>query len=241
MTSPLIEELLQLRNNVHKGDFRYNFTPNLWSSHYLSEKEIRDGRLVQIREKGELEGYAVLEYSTHELNITCIVREMCASSREVFQQVVDRVIEEALKQNVDFIAWRKCQESFDDLLKEKGFLTLAESIIMIALLNPKEFLKPLSSKEVGYGKIARLNIKGFESLFVKIGKNSFSITENCHEDFTISTDGLTLVKLFFGRASFFKEWLKGRIIVSVFNLRGAKRLFLLIKNERWHIPSGDWC
>ena len=241
MTSSIIEELLLLRNKVHKGDFRFNLGPELWSSHYLSEEEINDDRLVQIRENGGLVGYAVLEYSTYELNKISIIREMCASSSEVFLKIVDKITEKALEQNVDFIVWRKCQEPFDELLNEKGFLTFEESIVMIALLNLRDFLKSLAAKEVDDGKIAKLGIKGFEPLSVKIGRDSLSIAGNDENGFAISTDGLTFVRLFLGQTSFFKEWLKGKLKVSVFNFNEARRFFSLIENKRWYIPSGDWC
>jgi len=236
----LTEELLRFRNKVHKDDFRLNLSPDLWSSHYLTLNEIEEDNLIQLRSNSVLKGYAALAYMSIKQNKALVVREMCADTEETFQQLIDRVIDKGVRRNVDFIVWRKCQETFDDVLEKRGFLTFSESIIMVALLNTKEFLKPFS-EDVECGKVARLIIKGLEPVFIRIGKDKFSIIENGREDFTIFINGLTFIKLFFGKSSFFKEWLKRKVKVSISHYLAAKHLFEMLKNERWYIPSGDWC
>lgn len=236
----MIDEILALRNKVHRNDFRFNLPSSLWTSHYVSIEEFGPNNLIELRRNGVLRGYAAISISEAEHNKVLTIREICADEKETFSQLMELVTERGMEQNVDFIVWRRCQEAFEDVLLEKGALTFTETMIMVALMNPQVFLKPFSDR-VDKGNVVKLNIEGSLPVSLRIGENNFTMEDATPTDFTISLDSLTFVKLFFGKTSFFKEWIKGKIKVSLRHYQTASRLFKIVRNQRWYVPSGDWC
>ena len=111
---------------------------------------------------------------------------------------------------------------------------------MIALLNPKELLMALSGR-IENGKVLNLLIEGFDPVTVKVGEEGFMVVKEKEPDLTVSTDVRTFLGLFFGRTSLLKEFLRKRITISgILNWRTANHFFSLIKQDKWHIPMGDW-
>jgi hypothetical protein len=197
--------------------------------------------LVELRQNGTLRGYAAISISEGEQNRILAIREICADGKDAFSKLIDLIIRRGLEENVDFIIWRRCQESFEDILLEKDALTFAETMIMVALMNPREFLKPLSDR-VEKGAVAKLDIEGLGSVSLRIGRDEFAVQEEeSSTDFAISLDGPTFMRLFLGRASFFREWIRRNIKVSLIHYRMANRLFKMVRNTKWYVPSGDWC
>lgn len=236
----MFNDFLNLRNKVHHDDFRFNLTLSLWKSHYISERSTEKNHLIELREGETLKGYAILETSLAAQYKALIVRELCANGKDAFGQLIDLIIERGVEENADSIIWRQCREPYNQILDEKGFLTSSESVIMIALLNPRELLLPLYSP-IDVGRVMKLNIKEFDALTIKVGKNGFALVENDQAKFTLSIDMKTFIRLFFGKTSFLVEFLKRKISVNIQDLWTAKHFFDLIKNQNWYIPSGDWC
>ena len=195
----------------------------------------------EIREDGVLKGYAVLEELSTEQNKICMIRELCADGEDTFAKLIERVIKRGVREDFDFIVWRQCEEPYDDSLNRKGFLTIKESVVMMKLLNPRDLLLSLSSP-TNHGKIMKLNIREFASVTVNVGEKSISVLEEDEQpQFTISTDARTFIRLMLGKASFWKEFFKRKVRVGISHLWTTKHFFDLIKNEKWYIPSGDWC
>ena len=115
-----------------------------------------------------------------------------------------------------------------------------ESAIMIVLLNPKELLLSLS-QEIEHGKILKLIVRGFEPVFVKVGKEGVQVLENGQQEFTIRTDSETFIRLLFGKTSFLKEVLRRKVVTQLRRMPDTIHFFELIKAKEWYIPSGDWC
>lgn len=234
----MIDSFLDLRNRVHQDAFRFDLTPALWNAHYISEKE--KTHVLDVRHNGILRGYVIFSTIIVEKYKFYRIHEICADSEDVFVKLIDDVIEKCANEDIDFIMWRQCDEPYGHVLDEKRFLTFKESAIMIALLNPKSLLLSVSKKVV-QGKTLRLNVKGFEPVIVRVGKKNICVVENGQPQFAISTDAKTFIKLFFGRTSFWKAFSKRKITTGLKDLRGAKHFFALIRNEKWYLPSGDWC
>ena len=235
----MIDEIIDLRNKVHKGGFRFVLTPEQWKVSYVPESPEKSN-LATVIEDRRLKGYAAYYLVNFEQAIAYDIREICAEDTETLAQLVDQIVDKSVKDNVDFIFMKWSEEAHRDVLAEKGFSSFSEAVIMTALFNPEELLSTLS-EEIGKGKVLKLLIKGFGPLTVKVGEKGIMVVKEEKPDLTVSTDSKTFLKLFFGRTSFLKEFLKRRVILSsILNWTTTNRFFNLIKQDKWYIPMGDW-
>lgn len=237
----MIDEFLTLRNTVHKDEFRFDLSPDLWKSSYLFGKEPEADTVIVIRKNGLLRGYAVcsIEFD-HQIKV-CGVLEICADGRDSLVELIDRIIEKGVKEDVDFIFLRRCEEPFDEVFDKKRFLTFLESAIMVALFNPKELLLPLS-EEIEHGKTLKLIIEGFDPIIVKVGRNRIMVMHDAEPDFTVRTDSKTFLRLCFGKESFMRQFLKRNVFIDRLTcLPTILRFFSIIRNKKWYIPTGDRC
>jgi len=235
----LIDKIIDFRNRIHKEDFRFTLTPEHWNILYSPESVEKRG-VATVARNGELRGYAVY----HLVNLgearVYDVREIVAENEEVLTQLIDQVVDRSLKDDVDFVFARTCEDPYEKVYAKKGGLAFMESVVMVALLNPKEILSALS-EDTKDGKILKLHIKGFDSVTVKVGTKGIMLAKNEKPDLTVSTDGKTFVRLFFGKTSFAKELFRRRISLSnISNWTTANHFFNLIKHDKWYIPMGDW-
>ena len=208
--------------------------------HYIpDEKEA--GNVLEIFQNGALKGYAIYsEELLHDGVKVYRVLEICAESRDVFAELTNQLVERAVKEGVDFIYAKGSDEKFNDVLSERGFFSFFESVVMIALLNPFELFSSLS-EEVNQGKTLNIVIKGFDPILLRVGEKGIMVVANEKPDLTVTTDSKTFVKLFFGKTSFFKQLLKGKIRINpVSSLPTAMHFFGLIKQKSCYIPIGDW-
>jgi len=197
--------------------------------------------VLEIFQNGTLKGYAI--YS-EELLFDGVkvyrVLEICAESREVFAELINQLIERAVKEEVDFVYTKGIDKKFNDVLTEREFFSFLESTVMVTLLNPYELFSSLS-EEVNRGKTLNITIKGFDPILLRVGEKEIMVVAHEKPDLTVTTDSETFVKLLFGKTSFFKQLLKGKIrIDSVSSLPTAMHFFDLIKQKSWYIPLGDW-
>ena len=168
------------------------------------------------------------------------VRELCARDEIVLAQLIDEITAKGIKDNVDFIFLKRCEEPYNDLFVRKGFSPFLESVIMIALFDPKELLSSLS-EPIENGQILELVIKGFAPISIKVGEKRITVIEAEKSDLIVSTDSKTFLRLFFGRTSFRREFIRRRIRVSSISGLGiANKLFKVIRHDEWYIPMGDW-
>lgn len=241
--SPLIEDLLRFRNQIHKGKFRFDITADLWAARYLLEEKREEGNIVKIIKNGALEGYAVYMLLA-EGNIKAYrITEICASTKETLDQLIDKIIKRGVESGVDFVFLRKIEEPSDEVYKEKKFVSFVDCVIMAVLLNPHELLLSMS-ENIDQGKILKLLIKGFDPIMIQIKNGKTKVVKQEKSDLVVAVDSKTFLRLFFGRTSFFKEFLKRRLTVSnafnLFNLLTVIHFFNAIKQERSYIPLGDW-
>lgn len=237
----MTSEFLNIRNTVHRDEFRFNLTPNLWKTQYQLGKALEANNVIIIRKNNILRGYAICFLVTRNQIKAYYVQEICSDGKETLVKLLDQIIEKGTKNEVDFIVLRSCGEPFSNLFNEKGFLTTIETTIVMRLLSAKELLLALSNK-IEDGKILRLVVEGFDPILAKVGKTEIMLVENEDADLTVSTDSKTFLKLLFGKTSFLKEFLKRRVVIShITHLLTALRFFEIIKNDKWYIPSGDWC
>ena len=216
-------------------------TPNLWETQYKLEKELEADNVTVIRKKNALSGYAICSLVTRNEIKEYHVQEICSDGKDTLNELLDQIIERGAKNKVDFIVLRSCGEPFSNLFDEKGFLTTIDIAIIVRLLNPRKLLLSMSNKLEG-GKILKLVIKGVDPILVKVRKTEISVVENENAHFTVVTDSNTFLKLLFGKTSFLKEFLKRRVFIShIHHLLTASNFFKIVQNDKWYIPSGDFC
>ncbi len=228
------------RNSICKGNFRFEVTPSLWRSLYEICGEGGATNVVTVKRNGTLRGYAVYSTFVRSQFRALRILDICADSRDTITELIKCIIERGRAEGADFVYVRKAASPEDNIFDQKGFISFVDSIIMVVLLNPYELLRAFS-QDVMIGTNLKLNIRGFESVIVKVGKKGIKVVTEEKHKMTVSTDTETFLKLSFGRTTFLKQFLKGKIKVSnLFKLPTAHRLFKEIRQEKWHIPSGDW-
>jgi hypothetical protein len=235
----LIDEIIGLRNRIHKDEFRFVLTPDHWNVLYMPES-VEKHNLVTVSRNGELKGYAAFILVNLGQSRVYDVREIVAEDAEILAQLIDQIVVKGATDNVDFVFARRCEDSYKKVYEEKGALSFLESVMMIVLLNPGELLSALSQELVD-GKVLRLLIKGFDPVTVKVGTKGIRVVKDENPDLTVSTDSKTFVRLFFGRTSFLNEFLRRKIFLSdILNWATANRFFSLVKHDKLYIPMGDW-
>ena len=236
----MIKEFLNLRNRIHRNKFRFNLTSGLWESHYVSDKELETNNVITVVENNKLKGYVVYSLLIEDETKVCRVGEVLADSSATLIELVDRLIEKSMEKGADFIILRRCEEPYNDVFDKKRFLTFAESVIMVVLLDPRELLLSISEK-VESGKVLNLVIDGFDPITVMVGKKRIMVVEDQRSGLTVSTDSKTFLRLFFGKTSFLKELFHRKIVTNPVQLSTVSRFFNIIRVKKWYIPSGDWC
>ena len=226
---------------MHKNAFRFDLDNDLWKTHYILGEKEGAGNVLEIFQNGTLKGYAI--YS-EELLFDGVkvyrVLEICAESREVFAELINQLVERAVKEEVDFVYAKGIDKKFNDVLTERGFFSFLESVVMVTLLNPFELFSSLS-EEVDPGKTLNIVIEGFDPILLRVGEKGIMVVANEKPDLTVTTDSKTFVRLFFGKTSFFKQLVKGKIGINPMSrLPTAMHFFGLIKQKSWYIPIGDW-
>jgi hypothetical protein len=235
----LIDKIIDLRNRIHKEKFRFVLTPDHWKALYVPE-DVEKSNLTTVVRNERLKGYAAYYLANFEQNRAYDVREICAEDQDTLTELIDQIVEKSIEDNADFIFVRRCEEPYENVFAKKGFFSFSESVIMIALFNPEELLLALS-RQIENGKVLNLVIKGFDPITVRVGEKGIMVVKQEKSDLTVSTDGKTFLKLFFGRASFLKEFLRKRITIgSILNWTMVHHFFDLIKQDKWYIPMGDW-
>jgi len=193
-----------------------------------------------VTKDGELCGYAAYHLVNLGESRVYDVREIVAEDEEVFTQLIDQVIDRSLKDNVDFIFARRCEDPYGKVYVKKGALSFVESVIMVALLNPRELLSALS-QETEDGKVLSLLIKGFDPVTIKVGTKGIMVVTEEKPDLTVSTDSKTFIRLLLGKTSLTKQFLKRKIALSsILSWTTASHFFNIIKHGKWYIPMGDW-
>jgi len=196
--------------------------------------------VISIVENGVLKGYIAFQPSVFDGVEAYGIEEICADSKVTSAKLIDQLIDRSAKDKIDFVFMKKTAELYDDVLSQKGFVSFVESVIMVVLLNPKELLLALSDESEN-GKTLELIIKGFDPVKVKIGQKGIKVVEDAVTDFTVSMDSKTFLRLFFGEASFLREFVRRRIRVKgMLNLHVIRRFFNLIRQGKVYIPYGDW-
>jgi hypothetical protein len=235
----LIDEIIDLRNKVHKGNFRFALTPEHWKALYVPEK-MEKSNLATVRNHERLTGYAAFYLVNFDQVRAYDVREIIAEDENTLTQLLSQITDKGMKDNVDFIFLKRCEEAYSNVFERKGFSPFVESVIMIALFDPKKLLSTLSEK-VENGKVLRLLIEGFDPIDIKIGEKGIMLVNEEKPDLVVSTDHKTFIGLFFARTSFLKEFLRRKIRVnSAFGLPTANRFFNIAKQAKWYVPMGDW-
>lgn len=229
-----------LRNFINRGNFRLEVTPGLWKTLYEVNREGKPSNVITVRRNGVLKGYAsYLPFVRGKLTALGVL-DINADTEDVLAELIDAVVERAKAEDVDIIYFRKGPSSDDRVFDKKGFTSFIETVITIALLNPRELLRAFSEDNVS-GPYLRLNIKGLEPVAVIVGKQRINVVSESKPDLEIFTDSETFLKLFFNQTTVLKEFVKGKVKVSdVLKLRIVKRFFDLIRQEKWYIPFGDW-
>ena len=235
----MIDKIIDLRNRFHKDDFRFVLTPEHWNVLYVPES-VEKRNLATVIKNGELKGYAAYYLISFEEARAYDIREICAEDEEVLTQLVDQVVDKGVKDNVDFIFFRRCEDPYKDMYVKKGFSSFSESVIMIALLDPQKLLSALSEK-VENGKVLRLLINGFGQIDIKVGEKGIMLVDGEKPEFTVLTDGKTFLRLFFGKTSLLNEFFRRRVkLGGIQYLATAQHFFNIVKQSKWYIPMGDW-
>ena len=169
------------------------------------------------------------------------ILELCAAEKEIMEELIDSITVKGEQRGADFIIIRRCGEPFQDLFHKTGFLDLKESVIMVVLLNPKELLIPLSKENVE-GKRINLEIHGFEPISLVVGKDKIRLLEYKNgSDLVLSMSDKVFLRLFFGKTSVLKEFLRGSVrIKGKTHINTATRFFRIIRQRNWYFPPGDW-
>jgi len=234
----MIDELLNLRNKVHKDKFRFDLSRDLWESLYITECE--SCNVIKITKDGKLRGYAVYFITNDDQNRVLKVQEICSDGKATLMKLLDSIVESGLEEEADFIHLRRCTEPYGDVFDQKGFLTSMESVVMIVLLNPREILSALSENFKG-GEPLTLRIRGFDPVTVKVGKKGIMLLEDTQSEVNVLTDSMTFLNFLFGKTSFWKELVKRKVTFDILHLPTVYRFFKSISNKKWYIPPGDWC
>jgi len=235
-----LSEEIRLRNALYEGVFRFDVTPSLWETLYEFRESEKASNLVTVTKNGKLKGYALYFMYVRDRFKHLSVLDICADGEAALSELVDRLKEQARKEDADLIYIRKAPEPSDEVFTQKGFFSFIESIIMVALLNPHELLRALS-KEIDDGSNLQLFLKGFDPLTVKVGESGIKVVTNENAGLQLSTDTSTFLRLLFCRTSFWKEFLKRTVKISKMSkLLEAQRFFSVIRQEKWHIPFADW-
>lgn len=234
-----MDEIIDLRNQIHKDDFRFVLTPEHWKVVYVPENAERS-HLVTVNRDGKLRGYAAFFLVNFEQVRAYDVREICAEDEATMSQLIDQVADKGLKDNVDFIFVKRCEEPYNEIFSKKGFSSFVESVIMIALFDPQKLLSTLSEK-VENGKVLRLVIKGFDPVDIKVGEKKMMLVEEQKPDQILWIDCKTFLRIFFDKTSFLNEFLRRRAkLRGVLGLATVLRFFNIVKVRKWYIPMGDW-
>jgi hypothetical protein len=113
---------------------------------------------------------------------------------------------------------------------------------MSVLLDPSELLSSISDS-LESGRMLELSIQGFEPIFVEMGAGKIRVVEqeDRKPDVRVNTNSKTFIRLFFGKTSFLKEYLKRKVTVDkIHGASTAAHFFDIIRQERPYIPLGDW-
>lgn len=234
------EDFLRLRNKVHFREARFDLEPIIWESQYLSGPDGGKNEIIQIERQGRLEGFAICGLSKeNDVNMYNIY-EICAISEAVFEQLLDLVDRSANEKGADIINAVICMEPYDRIFDRKNYANFGEPVAMIALLDPKILLNSLSN-EIVKGRTLGLKIKGFDPITIIVGEDKIAVTGYRNkQDVTISMNSDVFLRLFFGRTTFLREVLKGRVSVKGWLYSGtALKFFQIIKQRKWYIPNGD--
>jgi hypothetical protein len=235
----MIDEIINLRNRIHKGDFRFVLTPEHWSVLYVPEN-VEKSNLETVTKDGKLKGYAVFYVMNFDQVRAYDVREIIAEDEKTLTQLLDQISDKGMKDDVDFIFLKRCEEPYARVVNNKGFTAFVESVVMIALLDPQKLLSALSEK-VENGKVLRLLINGSDQIDIKVGQKGIMLVNGEKPEFIVSTDSKTFLRLFFGRTSLLSEFLRRRAKLSGIRcLAIARRFFNIIQQSKWYIPMGDW-
>lgn len=235
----MIDEIIGLRNKIHKDDFRFVLTPEHWKVLYAPES-VEKSNLATVRNDGRLKGYAAFYLVNFDQVRAYDVREIIAEDESTLTQLLDQIADKGMKDNVDFIFLKRCEEPYNNVFAKKGFSPFVESVIMIALFDPRKLLSTIS-ETVENGKVLRLLIKGFHPIDIKIGEKGIMLVKEEKPSLVVSTDSKTFIRLFFNRTSFLKEFFRRRVTVNSFlSLTIASRFFNIAKQAKWYIPMGDW-
>lgn len=235
----VMDEIINLRNQIHKDDFRFVLTPEHWKVVYVPENADRSN-LVTVRRDGRLRGYAAFFQVEFEQVRAYDVREICAEDEDTMSQLIDRIAEKGLEDKVDFIFVKRCEEPYGEIFSKKGFSSFVESVIMIALFDPQKLLSTLSEK-VENGKVLRLAIAGFAPIDIKVGEEGIMLVKEQKADQILWIDSKTFLRILFGRTSFLTEFMRRRVKLNgVLGLATAQRFFNIAKVRKWYIPMGDW-
>lgn len=235
----LIDEIIDLRNSIHKEDFRFVLTPDHWKALYVPENS-EQSNLATVRDNGKLKGYAAFYLVNFDQVKAYDVREIVAEDQNTLERLLSQISDKGVKDNVDFVFLKRCEELYNHVFAKKGFASFIESVIMIAMFDPSQLFSAISG-QVKKGKVLRLMIKGFNPLTIKVGEKEVMLTDNEKPTITISTDHRTFTRLLFGRTSLKKEYLRGTVkISSVFSFVAASKFFAIIRQPTWYIPMGDW-
>ena len=62
----MVEELVKLRNRLHKGDFRFDASPDTWNLNYAARPGVYQDDIITVYRDSELKGYAVACLSDSE-------------------------------------------------------------------------------------------------------------------------------------------------------------------------------
>jgi len=235
----LIDEIIDLRNKIHKDDFRFALTPEHWKVLYVPEN-VEKSNLATVRNDGKLKGYAAFYLVNFDQVKAYDVREIIAEDENTLNQLLEQITDKGMKDDVDFIFLKRCEEPYNNVFAKKGFSPFVESVIMIALFDPRQLLSSLSEK-VENGKVLRLVMKGFDPIDIKVGEKRMMLVKEEKPDLVVSTDNKTFIRLFFNRTSFLKEFFRRGVTVNSFlGLATASRFFNIAKQAKWYIPMGDW-
>ncbi len=233
-------KFLHLRNQIHDGKFRFHITPDLWKRHYIPGGIAKPNKIHVITKNGKLMGYAVYSQVYHDGTKACRILDICAKEEKNFRDLINQIIKNCIKENVDFIYLTKCDRIYDKVLDDRGFLSVEQSVIMVMLLNPHELFSSLSEK-IESGKIFKLIIHGFKPITMRVDKKAINVIGAGNPDLVITTDSETFLRLFFGRTVLWKELLKRKVTISnPLRLPAATHFFNLIRERNWYIPHGDW-
>ncbi len=215
--------------------------PSLWKVHYMANEKAEAANVLKILQDGTLRGYAIYSQQLFSEGIKAYkILEICAEKRDIFSELLDQIIEHAVKENVDFIYITESNGKFSGNFTEKGFFSFLKSVIMIVLLNPQEFFSSLS-EEVDHGETLKLLIKGYDPVLLRVGEKGVMVVSKSEPDLTVTTDSKTFLNLLFGKTSFFRQLLQGKVsISSLSNLPTVVHFFNVIKLKKWYIPPGDW-